>query len=284
MLLMLLMRWCCWCCRWADATDALLLLMHCCCEMGRCTDALMLLICCCCCCWADAVDTLMLLMHLCCWCADAADVLMLLMRLCADELILLMRCWCWLLLLRWCCWCTDAANTLMLLMRWCCWRSDAADVLMLLMTTAYVLMTRVSHSCTTSSLSKLTTFNLVFQLLHSALWHWTEWESRGTTDPGIEFLTLIIFSTILNSWRGNSSFRLCGLGPLCLWQCFQIWFVFVFQICMFWFPKFLWIRFVFHFNTQNITRLVGILLPISGTTCTSWKYSPHLLELRKPTQ
>ena len=75
---------CNWC---ANAADALMLLMRCCCL----------------CCWcADAADALMLLMRWCCWCcwccwyADAADKLMLLMR--------------------WCCWCTDATDQMMLLL------------------------------------------------------------------------------------------------------------------------------------------------------------------------
>jgi len=106
---------CNWC---ANAADALMLLMRCCCL----------------CCWcADAADALMLLMRWCCWYADAADKLMLLMRLCcwwadtadADAADVMM------LLMHWCCWCADAADMLMLLMGSCCWCvADAADALM----------------------------------------------------------------------------------------------------------------------------------------------------------
>ena len=77
---------CNWC---ANAADALMLLMRCCCLCCWCADA------------ADALMLLMLLISLCCWCAYAAD-----------ELILLMM----MLLMHWCCWCAFAADMLMLLM------------------------------------------------------------------------------------------------------------------------------------------------------------------------
>ena len=72
---------------------------------------------------ANAADALMLLMRcccLCCWCADAADALMLLMRWCCwcTKGLMLLMCWCY--------WCADAAYAadalmlLMLMMCWCC--------------------------------------------------------------------------------------------------------------------------------------------------------------------